>query len=39
MGPYRVELEMEVAAEECDRLKTAKARVTRLLNREKKFHL
>lgn len=39
MTPYRVELEMEEAAEECDRLRSAKARTTRLLNREKKFHL
>ena len=37
MAPYRVELEMEEAAEECDRLKTAKIRTTRMLNREKKF--
>jgi len=38
MAPYRVELEMEEAAEECDRLKTAKTRTTRMLNREKKFN-
>ena len=38
MAPYRVELEMEEAAEECDRLKTAKIRTTRMLNREKKFN-
>jgi len=38
MAPYRVELEMEEAAEECDRLKTAKIRAARLLNREKKFN-
>ena len=37
MAPYRIELEMEEAAEECDRLKTAKTRTTRMLNREKKF--
>ena len=37
MAPYRVELEMEEAAEECDRLKTAKIRTTRMLNRENKF--
>ena len=37
MAPYRIELEMEEAAEECDRLKTAKIRTTRMLNREKKF--
>lgn len=38
-APYRVELEMEEAAEECDRLKTAKMRTTRMLNRENKFTL
>jgi hypothetical protein len=38
-APYRLELEMEEAAEECDRLKIAKARATRMLNREKKFAL
>jgi len=38
MAPYRVELEMEESAEECDRLKTAKIRAARLLNREKKFN-
>ena len=38
-APYRLELEMEEAAEECDRLKIAKARATRMLNREKKFTL
>ena len=38
-APYRVELEMEEAAEECDRLKTEKIRTTRMLNREKKFNL
>lgn len=38
-APYRLELEMEEAAEECDRLKLAKARATRMLNREKKFTL
>ena len=37
MTPYRVELEMEEAAEECDRLQSAKTRTTRLLKREKKF--
>jgi len=37
MAPYCTELEMEEAAEECDRLKTAKIRTTRMLNREKKF--
>ena len=39
MAPYRIELEMEEAAEECDRLKTAKIRTTRMLNREKKFSI
>jgi len=39
MVPFRIELELEEAAEEYDRLKSAKARLTRLLNREKKFHL
>jgi hypothetical protein len=38
MAPFRIELEMEEAAEECDRLKTAKIRAARLLNREKKFN-
>ena len=38
-APYRLELEMEEAAEECDRLKLAKARAIRMLNREKKFTL
>lgn len=38
MAPYRIELEMEEAAEECDRLKTTKTRTTRMLNREKKFN-
>jgi hypothetical protein len=38
MAPYRIELEMEEAAEECDRLKTEKTRTTRMLNREKKFN-
>ena len=39
MAPFRIELEMEEAAEEYDRLKKAKATVTRLLAREKRFHL
>ena len=39
MVPFRIELEMEEAAEEYDRLKTFKAHLTRLLNREKKFSL
>jgi len=37
IAPLRIELEMEEAAEECDRLRTAKARATRMLNLEKKF--
>ena len=39
VAPLNIELEMEEAAEEYDRLKSVKARLTRLLNREKKFHL
>jgi hypothetical protein len=39
IAPLRVELEMEEAAEECDRLRSAKARATRMLNLEKKFTL
>jgi len=39
IAPLRIELEMEEAAEECDRLRTAKARTTRMLNLEKKFTL
>ena len=39
IAPLRIELEMEEAAEECDRLRRAKARITRQLNLEKKFHL
>jgi len=39
LAPLNLELEMETAAEECDRLKSAKIRTTRLLNLEKKFHL
>lgn len=39
IAPLNLELEMEAAAEECDRLKSAKAHATRLLNREKKFHV
>jgi hypothetical protein len=39
MAPFRIELEMEEAAEEYDRLKKAKATVTKLLVREKRFHL
>jgi hypothetical protein len=30
---------MEEVAEECDRLRRAKARTTKLLNLEKKFHV
>jgi hypothetical protein len=37
--PLGVELAMEEAAEECDRLRSAKARATRMLNLEKKFEL
>ena len=39
IAPLRIEIEMEEAAEECDRLRTAKARATRMLNLEKKFTL
>jgi hypothetical protein len=39
IDPYRVELAMEEAAEECDRLRKLKANTIRLLNREKKFTL
>lgn len=39
MAPLQIELEFEEVAEECDRLRRAKTRVTRLLNLEKKFHL
>jgi len=39
IAPLRIELEMEEAAEECDRLRRAKAHITRQLNLEKKFHL
>ena len=39
MTPFRIELEMEEAAEEYDRLKKDKACVTRLLIREKKFSI
>lgn len=39
MAPLRLELEMEEAAEECDRLRRAKAHATRMLNLEKKFTL
>ena len=39
MVPFRIELEMEEAAEEYDRLKKSKATITKLLNREKKFSL
>ena len=37
IAPLRIELEMEEAAEECDRLRTAKARAVRRINLEKKF--
>jgi len=39
MVPFRIELEMEEAAEEYDRLKKDKVYVTKLLNREKKFSI
>ena len=39
IGPLKIELEVEELAEECDRLRCAKARTTRILNKEKKFHL
>ena len=39
IAPLRLELEMEEVAEECDRLRRAKARTTKLLNLEKKFHV
>jgi hypothetical protein len=37
--PLRIELGMEEAAEECDRLRRAKAHATKMLNLEKKFHV
>ena len=39
MDPLQMELNVELLAEECDRLRRAKTRATRLLNLEKKFHL
>ena len=39
MAPLQMELEVEELAEECDRLRRAKTRATRLLNLEKKFTL
>jgi exonuclease VII large subunit len=39
MAPLRLELELEEVAEECDRLRRAKASATRMLNLEKKFSL
>jgi hypothetical protein len=39
MAPFRIELEMEEAAEEYDRLQKAKATITKLIAREKRFHL
>jgi hypothetical protein len=39
IAPLRLELEVEEAAEEYDRLRRAKAHATRQLNLEKKFHL
>jgi hypothetical protein len=39
VAPLRLELNMEEAAEQYDRARRAKARVTRMINLEKKFHL
>ena len=39
VGPLLLELAMEEAAEECDRLRRSKASTTRQLNLEKKFHV
>jgi hypothetical protein len=39
IAPLRLELNMEEAAEGYDRARRAKARVTRMINLEKKFHL
>jgi hypothetical protein len=39
IAPLRIELEMEEAAEECDRLRAAKARATRMLHLDKKYTL
>lgn len=39
IAPLQVELEAEAAAEECDRLRRAKARAVKMLNLEKKFHV
>ncbi len=39
MAPLQMELEVEELAEECDRLRRAKTRATRLINLEKKFQL
>jgi hypothetical protein len=39
IAPLRLELEMEEVAEECDRLRRAKVRTTKLLNLEKKFRV
>ena len=39
VGPLCMELEMEEAAEECDRLQKAKANTIKMIKLEKKFHL
>jgi hypothetical protein len=39
IAPLQMELEVEELAEECDRLRRAKTRATKLLNLEKKFHV
>lgn len=39
VGPLLLELAMEEAAEECDRLRRSKASTTRQLNLENKFHI
>ena len=39
MAPLRLELELEEVAEECDRLRKAKTRATKMLKLENKFHI
>lgn len=39
IAPLQLELELEEVAEECDRLRRAKARGVKMLNLEKKFHI
>ena len=39
IAPLQLELELEEVAEECDRLRRAKARGVKMLNMEKKFHV